>query len=61
MNNTNRYSFWRWICLHILTLAIGTVVIIALCMWLRFEIYNYWVMHDMPTALREEFEALRQH
>lgn len=61
MNNTNRYSLWRWICLRILTLAIGTVVIIVLCMWLRFEIHNYWVMHHMPTALREEFEALRQH
>ena len=61
MNNANRYSLWRWICLRILTLAIGTVVIIALCMWLRFEIQNYWIMHHMPAALREEFEALRQH
>ncbi|ATA25125.1 two-component sensor histidine kinase [Brenneria goodwinii] len=61
MKNTEYHSLWRWICVRILALAIGTVIVIALCMWLRFAIQNIWVLHHMPPALREEFEVLRQH
>lgn len=42
-------------------LAIGTVIVISLCMWLRFAIQNVWVMSHMPEPLREEFVVLRQH
>ena len=43
-------SLWRWICVRILTLAIGSVVVIALCMWLRFVIENLWVLHHMSPV-----------
>ena len=54
-------SLWRWICARILALAIGTVIIIALCMWLRYAIQNYWALHDMPASVRAEFLALRDN
>ena len=59
MKNARHQSLWRWICFRILALAIGTVVVIALCMWLRYAIVNLWVLYHMPSALREEFELLR--
>lgn len=54
-------TLWRWLCLRILTLAIGTVVLIALCMWLRFTVQYLWITHHMPPALLQEFLALREH
>lgn len=62
MNHHSHYqSLWRWICVRILTLAIGSVVVIALCMWLRFVIENLWVLHHMSPALRAEFYVLRDN
>ncbi|KAA8995758.1 two-component sensor histidine kinase [Affinibrenneria salicis] len=61
MNNVEHHSLWRWICVRILALAIGSVIVIALCMWLRFAIQNIWVLHRMPVALRQEFELLLQN
>ncbi|MGG7447131.1 sensor histidine kinase [Kosakonia oryzendophytica] len=60
MNNATYQSLWRWICGRILALAIGTVILIALCMWLRFAIQNYWILHKMPAALRDEFLVLME-
>ena len=54
------YSLWRWICLRILSLAIGTVVVIAACMWLRFAIWNIWIVEHMPKTVQQEFALLRQ-
>lgn len=54
-------TLWRWLCLRILTLAIGTVVLIALCMWLRFTVQYLWITHHMPSALLQEFLTLREH
>lgn len=54
------YSLWRWICLRILSLAIGTVVVIAACMWLRFAIWNIWVVEHIPKTVQQEFALLRQ-
>jgi len=62
MNHHSHYqSLWRWICVRILTLAIGSVVVIALCMWLRFVIENLWVLHHMSPARRAEFYVLRDN
>lgn len=61
MKTVQPQSLWRWICLRILALAIGSVAIIALCMWSRFAIVNIWVRHHMPPALQQEFEQLVQH
>ena len=57
----SHYSLWRWICLRILSLAIGTVVVIAVCMWLRFAIWNIWVVEHMPKSVRTEFGILRDN
>lgn len=54
-------TLWRWLCLRILTLAIGTVALIALCMWLRFTVQYLWITNHMPPALFQEFLTLRAH
>ena len=36
-------------------------MVIATCMWLRFAVQNYWIMHKMPPVLREEFIALSRN
>lgn len=61
MKTKRPQTLWRWLCLRILTLAIGTVVLIALCMWLRFTVQYLWITHHMPPALLQEFHTLRQH
>ena len=61
MSRSSYQSLWRWICVRILTLAIGSVVVIALCMWLRSALVNLWVIHQMPAAMRSEFERLRDN
>jgi two-component system sensor histidine kinase AdeS len=61
MKTLQQQTLWRWICVRILALAIGSVIAIALCMWLRFAIQSLWILHHMPPALREEFEVLRMH
>ncbi|MGA5656359.1 sensor histidine kinase [Rahnella contaminans] len=61
MSGPHYQSLWRWICVRILTLAIGSVILIALCMWLRFVIENLWVLHHMSPAMRAEFEVLRSN
>lgn len=58
----NRHSsLWRWICARILALAIGSVIVIATCMWLRYAVQNYWIMGRMPSAVRQEFLTLSQN
>lgn len=61
MKNDTHTSLWRWICIRVLFLAIGSVVLIAICMWLRFAVQAYWVYYRMPPALLEEFTQLRHH
>src|SRR5476651_1702810 len=54
-------SLWRWLCVRILSLAIGSVVIIAICMWLRFALWSTWIAHRMPEAVKQEFARLRDN
>ncbi|MFH4180980.1 hypothetical protein WDA55_23265, partial [Acinetobacter baumannii] len=61
MNTLQQQTLWRWICLRILALAIGSVVVITVCMWLRFAVQNLWILHRMPPTLRDEFILLRAH
>lgn len=42
-------SLWRWICARILALAIGSVIVIATCMWLRYAVQNYWIMWNISN------------
>jgi hypothetical protein len=48
-------SLWRWICARILALAIGSVIVIATCMWLRYAVQNYWIMGRMPRRSGKSF------
>ncbi|ANI82552.1 sensor histidine kinase [Kosakonia oryzae] len=61
MKKSVHQSLWRWICGRILALAIGSVIIIALCMWLRYAVQNFWVLHHMPAPVRDEFLALKEN
>ncbi|MDO6406924.1 sensor histidine kinase [Pantoea phytobeneficialis] len=61
MKTLQQQTLWRWICVRILALAVGSVVVIALCMWLRFAVESLWIQHQMPQALRDEFALLRAH
>ncbi|WP_308562612.1 ATP-binding protein [uncultured Klebsiella sp.] len=61
MKTLQQQTLWRWICVRILALAVGSVVVIALCMWLRFAVESLWIQHHMPPALRAEFALLRLH
>lgn len=61
MKKSVHQSLWRWICGRILALAIGSVIIIALCMWLRYAVQNFWVLHHMPALVRDEFLALKEN
>lgn len=61
MKTLQQQTLWRWICVRILALAIGSVVVIAVCMWLRFAVQSLWNLHRMPPALRDEFTLLRTH
>jgi len=61
MKNNTHTSLWRWICIRVLFLAIGSVILIAACMWLRFAVQAFWVYHRMPPTLLDEFTQLRHH
>lgn len=61
MMNKRPQTLWRWLCQRILTLAIGTVVLIALCMWLRFTVQYLWITQHMPPDVLREFLTLREH
>jgi signal transduction histidine kinase len=52
-------SLWYWVGLRMSALAVGAVISIALCMWLRFAIWDFYTMHQIPAAARPELEALR--
>jgi two-component system, OmpR family, sensor histidine kinase AdeS len=59
MTEKTPQSLWRWICLRVLSLAAGSVMLIALFMWLRFALTNLSVQQRMPAPVREEFARLR--
>lgn len=61
MNNNVYNSLWRWICVRVMFLAIGSVILIAFCMWLRFAVQAYWIYYRMPPTLLNEFTQLRHH
>ncbi|QOI55672.1 sensor histidine kinase [Rouxiella badensis] len=56
--NSRHQSLWRWICVRILLLAIGSVCLIALCMWSRFALVELLRVHEMPSSVSAEFKIL---
>jgi len=59
--STLRLPLARWLSIRILALAIGTAVVVATCMWLRFAIWNATILRNMPEADRAEFKYLEAH
>jgi len=51
-------SLWHWITVRILLVAIGTLALIAGCMWSWYTYLNFFVVRSMPDAVRKEFLAL---
>lgn len=60
MSKEHPQSLWRWICVRVLALAISSVLLITLCMWLNYAIFNVWIIYHMPPEVRTEFALLRE-
>lgn len=61
-NNTHQRSdsssLWRWICQRLISLAVGSIILIAFFMWLRFFVENKWHEYRMPGDVRTELAIL---
>ncbi|AEF46374.1 integral membrane sensor signal transduction histidine kinase [Serratia sp. AS12] len=51
-------SLWRWIWVRIVLLAVGSIILIAGCLWSWYALINFLVLQSMPTAVRQEFLSL---
>ncbi len=51
-------TLWSWICRKLIVLAIGSMVLIAFCMWARFFIESKWLESKMPDNVRHELSIL---
>lgn len=51
-------SLWRWICIRLISLAVGSIILICFFMWLRFYAENLWHEYKMPESVRNELSVL---
>lgn len=49
---------WRWVGFRMSALAVVTVIVIALGMWLRFAISDFMVLSRLPPDARQEMQLL---
>ncbi|KKA63582.1 BaeS [Tatumella morbirosei] len=54
-------SLRNWIYRRLFSLVLGSIVVIAFCMWLRYFVTNTWVSYEMPEAVRTEFSMLQKN
>lgn len=54
-------SLWRWICKRLISLAVGSIILIAFLMWVRFYVENKWHEYRMPEDVRTELSVLIKH
>lgn len=54
-------SLWRWICKRLISLAVGSIILIAFLMWVRFYVENKWHEYQMPEDVRNELAVLIRH
>ncbi|EMB2344126.1 HAMP domain-containing histidine kinase [Klebsiella pneumoniae] len=54
-------SLWRWICKRLISLAVGSIILIAFFMWVRFYAENKWHEYRMPEDVRAELAVLIKH
>ncbi|MBN2975746.1 ATP-binding protein [Pseudomonas sp. FP597] len=50
---------WRWVGLRMSLLAIGAVVVIAMCMWINFRLSDWYFLQHLPEGPRAELLHLR--
>ncbi|TSD77769.1 HAMP domain-containing protein [Pseudomonas sp. KBS0710] len=58
-SRVNDKPLWRWVGLRMSLLAIGAVVVIAICMWINFRLSDRYFLQHLPPAAREELLQLR--
>ena len=51
-------SLWNWICRKVISLAVGSIILISFCMWLGFYIDNKWHEYRIPVEVRAELAEL---
>ncbi|WNU99165.1 HAMP domain-containing sensor histidine kinase [Enterobacter sp. DTU_2021_1002640_1_SI_PRY_ASU_LCPMC_013] len=61
MHRNDTTSLWRWICKRLISLAVGSIIIIAFLMWVRFYVENKWHEYRMPEDVRAELSVLIKH
>ncbi|MFZ4145901.1 sensor histidine kinase [Enterobacter ludwigii] len=54
-------TLWNWICKRLISLAVGSIILIAFFMWVRFFVENKWHAYRMPEAVRAELSVLSKH
>ena len=59
--NKEQNTLWNWICKRLISLAVGSILLIAFFMWLRFYVETKWHEFHMPEAVRSEFSLLTKH
>ncbi|AKA80725.1 two-component sensor histidine kinase [Pseudomonas synxantha] len=58
-SRVNDKPLWRWVGMRMSLLAIGAVVVIAICMWINFRLSDQYFLQHLPPAAREELLQLR--
>ncbi|WP_460150620.1 sensor histidine kinase [Pseudomonas sp. S3_A03] len=58
-SRANDKPLWRWVGMRMSLLAIGAVVVIAVCMWINFRLSDQYFLQRLPPAAREELLQLR--
>ncbi|MEA1028129.1 ATP-binding protein [Pseudomonas sp. N-137] len=58
-SRVNDKPLWRWIGMRMSLLAIGAVVVIAICMWINFRLSDRYFLQHLPPPAREELLQLR--
>lgn len=58
-SRANDKPLWRWVGMRMSLLAIGAVVLIAICMWINFKLSDWYFLQHLPPQVREELLHLR--
>lgn len=51
-------TLWSWICRKLIVLAVGSMFLIAFCMWAKYYLENKWIESKIPIDIRSELAIL---
>jgi len=57
-NRLKPLTLWRWICTRLLSLAIGSVIVIISVVWLRYYLPSAWRAEKIPDNEKAELNLL---